>query len=357
MNTNTLSPSLNKSSQLSFWITTIALVIGFIFSIFSWLEICVEHCSANNNYRLFGFSFGMMGMLFFITIILFQVLSKYYSALSKWVGWMLASALGAEMVFIATQHYQIGHWCPVCLTIALCVLIAALAYSANDILAFLTIQQRQRGEIMHMIKKGLSSVSFLLLGVLLAWVGISQVNVVEAAIDDIKSRIAFGDRESPVEVYFITDWFCPSCQSIEGDIEKLLPQIQSKVGFYFIDYPIHRHSLNFTPYNLAFLMGDKSQYFKARQLLVDLTDQTETPTDSDVEKAAKKAQIPFKELSFLDIKTGLDYFDKVSKNYDISATPTIVITNTKTNKSTKFEGTDEISDEKIVEAIEKLSKS
>jgi protein-disulfide isomerase len=196
-----------------------------------------------------------------------------------------------------------------------------------------------------------------MMGFLIAFIGISKPDSAEAAVNDIRERMAFGTKNHPVEVYFVSDWHCPSCKKIEPIIEKIYPDIKSKVTFYFIDYAIHKKSLNFSPYNLSFLINNKSQYFKARQMLLDLADKTESPTDEQVEKAAAKQRLTFKELSFLDIKTGLEYFEKIVSKYNLHATPTVIITNPRRNSVVKLEGRDEISEEKILNAIEKLSPS
>jgi hypothetical protein len=51
----------------------------------------------------------------------------------------------------------------------------------------------------------------------------------------------------------------------------------------------------------------------------------------------------------------MEYFDKIVDKYDLRATPTIIITNPKRNSVVKLEGRDEISEEKILNAIEKMT--
>ncbi|MCE2983721.1 MAG: thioredoxin domain-containing protein [Parachlamydia sp.] len=342
-------------SSWSFWIAALALIGGLLFSILSWLELCVEHCSANQAYRLFGFSFGIVGILFFLLLNIMHWSGKIFPNLFTWTGWLIASALGAEVFFILVQKYEIGHWCPVCLTIALFIFIAACTYAFHAIFAFTKAVQQNKGEaIMNFIKRGLASLSFLTLGFLLAFVGISKHNEAEATMEEMKQKLAFGSPNSPVEVYIVSDWFCPSCKKIEPIIEQIIPEIEAQTTIYFIDYPIHKKSLNFTPYNLSFLINEKKNYLSARKALLALSDETETPSDEDIVKIAKKNKLEFKELPYLDVKNGIDFFDKVVEKYNLNVTPIIIVTNTKTKKSLKFEGRDEISKDKIREAVEKL---
>lgn len=347
-----------QRSRLNFWLVSLALGVGLILSVLSWLELCVEHCSANQDYRLFGLPFAIVGMTFFAVLVSAHVLSVRYHFLTRLVGWMIASALGAEIMFIIVQKYQIGHWCPVCLSIAASIATASIVLVTGYLKNFKIILQHQnRGDIMKKVKQCLTTCSFLLFGFLLSFIGISKVSAAEAAVNDIKNRIVFGTEKSPVEVYFVTDWFCPSCKKVEPQIEKIYPKIKSKVAFYFIDYPIHRKSLNFTPYNLAFLVNDKSHYFKARDMLNEISEENESPNEEDIIEAAKDQGIKFKSLSFSDIKAGIDFFDEVIDKYDIRATPTIIITNQKKNKVIKLEGRDQISESKILDAIEKVKSS
>jgi protein-disulfide isomerase/uncharacterized membrane protein len=345
-----------KSFQWNFWLVSLALIAGLGLSILSWLELCVEHCSVNQDYRLFGLPFAVVGMIFFTLVITLRFLSLRYQSLTRLMGWLIASALGSELMFIAVQKYQIGHWCPVCLSIAASVTSAALVLLIGYLIGLkVTIQHYNRGEIMQKIRQGFACLSFVVLGFLVAFIGISKPDSAEAAMNDIKERIIFGTKASPVEVYFVTDWFCPSCRKIEPQIEKIYPKIKSKVAFYFIDYPIHKKSMNFSPYNLAFMINNKPQYFKARQLLMELSDTTENPKDSDIESAASKYHIDYQELTFLDIKTGLEYFEKIVDKFELHATPTIIIYNPRRNSVVKLEGRDEISEDKILEAIRNLT--
>jgi protein-disulfide isomerase len=350
----------DKKSSLNwnFFIVCFALIAGLALSIVSGLEICIKYCAATNDYQLFGFPFELMGILFFVTAIALHLLSLKYNYSSLFVGWMIAASLGAELMFIFVQKYQIGHWCPICLSIATCVLIAGITLSYDYFKnLFQTIQYKKRDEIMSTITRGFSSLAFMILGLLMAFVGVQKVDAVATGISEIKQKIVFGNKNSPIEVYFATDWYCPSCRKIEPMIEKLLPKIKSQVAFYFIDYAIHKKSINYTPYNLAFMMNDKAYYFKARELLTQMAAENEKPIDDEVTAAAKKAKIPFKELTFLDVKSGIDYFDEIKDKYQMNATPTLIITNSKTNKAVKLEGADEITEEAILKGIETIKKA
>lgn len=345
-----------KGQSVSYWIAALALIAGLALSVLSWAELCVEHCSANQDYRLFGLPFAITGMLFFTVLTSFHLLSPFYPLLSTFVGWMVALALGSEVYFIAVQKYQIGHWCPICLSIAFSLLITALALIGNYM--YTTLKQGTSGDTtMNKIKKTLTSLSLFVIGFLMAFAGVTKVDPLAAAVADMKSQLEMGTHGSPVEVYFVSDWFCPSCKKVEPRMEKIYAAVQSKVSFFFVDYPIHAKSMNFSPYNLAFLINDKAQYLKARHMLQTLAEQTDSPKEIDIIKQAKKEGLNFKELSFLDVKTGMQYFDDIVQKYELDATPILIVYNTKTNKYTKLEGTEGITEEKVLKAVDKISSA
>ena len=355
MKTYNTNPSLKGWSNFNFWVITLAIVAGLALSIVSWWQLCLESCTAIKNYRLFGLSFGPIGVAFFAGLLGTTLLSRWAPFLIQWVKWAIAGALGAEVMFIAVQKYQIGSWCPVCISIAISLGIAGLVLVVDYIRKlFATIQTSNRGEIMRLINRGVASIAFFLTGFLMAFTGVQKVDAAQAAATEMKQRLVFGNKESPVEVYFITDWYCPSCKRVEPIIEKVYPDIKSKVAFYFIDYPIHTKSLNFSPYNLSFLIYNKPQYFQARHALQDLTEKTESPSDKEVAELAKKVNIKFKELSYVDIKAGLEFFEKVEEDFKVNSTPTLIISNPKKKKVVKLEGATAISQDKILEAIKSV---
>lgn len=175
----------------------------------------------------------------------------------------------------------------------------------------------------------------------------------EEDIQEIKQRLVLGKANSPIEIYIVSDWFCSSCKKLEPKLEQLYNNFKSKAAFYFVDFPINRQSANFSPYHLSFLINEKSKYLAARQSLMDLTDETQKPTDIDVAKLAKAKKLKFEELSFEDIKNGTEFFDDVVKRYSISATPTVVVVNKETEKFEKFKGS-QAKEKTISEAIDKL---
>lgn len=333
------------------WTLLLAFAGGILLSVISAFGLCTAECSGTKSYLFFGFPFAYSGIAFFSTAALLQLLSKKYPVCHFIVAAMVAGSLGSEAMFIWIQKYQIGSWCPICLSI-----FATLALAGIIFLAGFIIQSQLLGQPMKAIKNILSSVPLFLVGFLIALVGISKPDHQLIAMNSIKEKMAFGDVKSPVEVYFITDWFCPACKKAEPVIHKAAPSIMQQASFFFIDHAVNPDTANYSPYNLDFLVHNKGNYFKIREALIHLAKKNKAPDDAAINKAIAPLGEKLKELSYGDIKAGLNYFDEISKKYNVHSTPTVVIVNTKTHEVRQLKGR-EITEAHILEAVQALKKS
>lgn len=209
--------------------------------------------------------------------------------------------------------------------------------------------------------------SFFCVGFLLAFLAAIQPHSVSAANQMMKDRfeeetkimkekLELGNKSSPVKVYFITNWFCQACKKIEPFIEQIYPKIQDQFGVFFIDIPTHPESENYSPYNLSFLVNNKSQYMIARKMLDGMTESIEIPTYEEIVTTAKKNGIEYKELSYQDIRSGMSVFEEALDQFELGSTPMVVVINTKTNKVVKLNGTMDVTESKIMDAIKEVEK-
>lgn len=339
-----------------FRISFFALFVGCILSIVSWLRLCSGACSESHSWLVFGLPFELIGALFFISLMLLLFFSMRYNELTFYIGLMLAAALGSEYRLIQIQKYEIGNWCPICLSIATCIAIAALCFTIKYVAEVsCAIKQNDKGELMNSLWKGISGGSIFILGLLLAIIGVSRFDPIEAAEATIKESLVFGDKTSPIEIYLFTDWACSACRSLEPELEKMFPDLIKKTRFTFVDHTIHTETLNYSPYNVSFMIKNKPQYLKLRKALTKLSEQTEAPTDEQVEKLAEEEQTKYQQLHFSDIALSQKYFKQLSKQFNVSKTPTLIIVNRETKKGKKLIG-GEITESNIFKAIEALSQ-
>lgn len=346
-----------KQADILFYLSTIAIVAGFILSIISWLRICSQTCTEGHNYRLYGLTFETVGFIFFPLLTLVHLLSRKFPALTLLVGWALCASLGSEIMFIYVQKYKIGSWCPVCLSIAGCLAIAGVLHFYEYYINFKnSLEREDRGEIMNSIYRGLSGISLFVVGFVLAFNGISKYSQLQAMESDIKDSIAFGNLSSPIEVYVFTDWACGGCRAVEPHLEAMAPKIMKKARLTFVDQEVHPVTLNFIPYNLSFMINNKANYFQLRHALTRLSTQTKEPTDQQVEEIAAKFGVKYKQLNYADVQVGTKYFERLVKQLNVEGTPTMIIVSRDNKKGKKLEGTEEINEANVMKAIDSFAK-
>ncbi len=334
-------------------ISTLALVIGFTLTVLSFFEMCTSACVEGHKFRIFSLKFEHFGLIFFSGLLLSHFLGFFYPFFSALTGYLLAAAMGAEVYFIYIQKFIIGNLCPLCLGIAFSLAVAAGAYFYKYLKK--SILTYKEGITMgNSIKKGLSGFTALFFGFILAFTGTHKINASEELQTTLKDSITFGDSTSPIEVYVFTDWFCPACLVTEGDIEKVAPKIEKIAKLYFIDAFIHDESMNFIPYNLSFMVNNKPVYFELRNALIKLAENTKSPSETQVQMAIKPYGVTYKEMSYRDIAIAAKMFRTLKKQFAITGTPAIVVINTKTKKGKKLIGTSDITETKIMDAINTL---
>jgi hypothetical protein len=319
------------------------------------MSLCSHACLKSHEYRIFGYPFESIGILFFILLVGLHLLSRNFSSAGLAAGWLLAAGLGAELIFIYTQKYKIGAWCPICLSIAAALLIASAAYFYEFYQKMkLSLERWERNGIMDFICRGCASMIFFSLGFLFAFLGISKQSSLQAAENDVKENIVFGPRSSPLEVYIFTDWRCVACRNLEPVFESATKKLMDRARVTFVDYAVHPTSLNFTPYNLSFMVNNKPHYFALRRALGDLGAATLTPTEQQVVALASRAGVQYKQLNYEDVALGIRYFNHLVKQLHVNGTPAVVILNQSTKKMRKLEGEEDISEAKILDSINRV---
>lgn len=354
---NHLNPLELRKFGWNYFVSAAALTGGLMFSIISWLQLCYSACLKAHSYKMFGFSFEAIGIPLFAVLLMSHLMSRHYPLLASLTSWLLAASLGAEIIFLYFQKYVIGAWCPLCLCIAGTVIIASVSYIIDSYTRFKTFEPReQRRSMIKNLPKKIPYSLFFLAGFLFAFFGISKENPLQAGEAAIKESIAFGDTKSQTEVFVFTDWACPACRAIEPKLGKMSPTIMKKARLTFVDFAVHPETLNYTPYNLAFMVHNKPQYLKLRAGLTGLSKNVSAPTEQQIEKVAGKGGAKYQQLNYSDVDLGVKYFKHLATQFDIVGTPTIVIVNHQTKKGKKLTGTEEISEANVIKAIDSLNK-
>lgn len=319
----------------------LTILAGIILTVVSALKLCSSSCNDAHNYRLFGLPFEAIGALFFGILALFHLLSLKYPLFLKLNLLLVAGGIGAELYLIYLQESQIGSFCPVCLAIASTLFILGITYLYRE-------ASMWNWKRISLIALALS------IGTLSTFFGVTKIDQLQAVEDQIKEKIKFGNPSSNIEIYVFTDWACPACRLVEPEIEKVGPKLLNEVRITFVDTVVHPETLNYAPYNLAFMVHNKPQYFRIRDVLNKLSLTTKKPNDQDISKAVAPLGVHYHELPYGDVSMALKYFEGLVDKYKITATPTVAIINPKTKKGKKLSGVQEVTEANIQKAIDAI---
>jgi uncharacterized membrane protein len=324
------------------WLSTLA---GLGLSVVSLLKIC-SACSETANYRVFGMDFGWFGIAYFVVLTIAVALRRR----SSWSGWcatlLFFASAGAETRFIWIQKYEIGQWCPICLSLATAVFIACIAIIWHSFRTYTLKGATMKSKLVFIVLVSL----FFVLGLGGAIMGVKKQ--AEAAELDL----FLGKTSSPTTVYFVSDWFCPACRKAEPAIEKMFPELAKSVRISFVDFPIHKETLNFTPYNIQFLAFEKAKYIKLRHALAELALKTKKPSEGEVQVAVAPLKVKLRKMDTADTLYGMQSNLMVYRGYNVNSTPTVVVTNAKTKKTKLLVGDVQISEQAIKAAIDEVEK-
>lgn len=353
-------------------------LIGTVFSILSATNLCAESCSDAHKYTFLGVPLAFFGIGLFaaygITARLFVARHKLGHLFPK----LIAIACGGEFVLLGIQKFVIGHWCPLCNVIAGTVFIVGTV--------FVTDWVKQLG--CRLFQENVSRLKFVLTclvqifvvigfvssGIIGAFIGVQGPSKkTHAGISRYQgaSSPSVGDNEpqttsrptieyigkqnSTVEIYIITDWFCPACKKVEREIKNGLPGLLGEAKIAFIDLPIHDESLNYIPYNLSLLASNKDRYMEGRSVLVELSEKTDRPSLAEVQNAMGAKGIDIKVIGLNSVNDGINGFRQVAEALGVNVTPTVVVRNSAMKKRQTLVGGRQVNMLNIKEAIKSVS--
>lgn len=324
---------------LMLWLSVVA---GLVLSVVSLYKIC-SSCSETANYRVFGMDFGWFGIGFFTLTVLAVAMRRRFA----WIGTlMLFASAGAETRFIWIQKYEIGQWCPICLSIAAAVFFSCIGITWDTFNNSSAKGVTMKSKLVYIVLVSL----FFVTGLGAAVTGVKK-DAEAAGLD-----LFLGKKSASTTVYFVSDWFCPACRKAEPAIERIYPEIAKSVRISFVDFPIHNETLNFTPYNTQFLAYEKNKYISLRKALSALSARTKNPTEADVKAAIEPLRVKLRQMNYSDTLYGMQANLMVYRGYNVQFTPTVVIVSEKTKKSRLLVGPAQINPAAVKAAIADVDK-
>ncbi len=328
---------------------------ALLMSALSWTRLCTGGCAEMHLYRLFGVPLPPFGIAYFALCGLAFLARRRFGIAGLALTVLLAGALGSEVVLVWIQKYVIGRWCPWCVGIAVAV-VAACALVAREGLQAVAAHFRN-GERTFVMKR-LAFKTFVIVVAFAAGMAVSATGMKKrdafAAGFSAKS-VVFGNEKSGVELYVVTDWFCPGCRAAEPELVKGAGLAMPRAQVYFIDYPIHPETLNYMPYNLSFMIREKEKYLRIREALAALATRTKEPMPEDVQAAVAPLGVRYVPLNYADILAGTQYFRSIVQGLKVPGTPSVVVLDVATGKSRTLTGSAALTSDAIVKALSEVS--
>jgi len=136
----------------------------------------------------------------------------------------------------------------------------------------------------------------------------------------------------------------------------MYPELAKSVKVGFVDFPIHKETLNFTPYNLQFLAFEKGKYISLRKALANLSLKNSNPSEADVKAAIAPLGVKLRQMNYSDTLYGMQFNLTVYRGYNVHSTPTVVVINAKTKKSKLLVGDVQINLAAVKAAIADVEK-
>jgi uncharacterized membrane protein len=344
-----------ERSVRGYWVA-VPFAAAWILSAMSWLGICSDGCEETHLYRLFGFPLSLLGVVFF-TLCGLAFLTRNRIRFSGFlIPVLLAGALGSEFVLVWFQKYVIGRWCPLCVGIAISVVIACVLIALERLPG---VAIRFRGGERNLVMKRLAGKMVLILFAFLAGMGVTSTGLQKpdafAAAGLSMQSLTFGNAESSTEVYMITDWFCSACRVAEPEILKAARKAMPQAKVVFVDYPVHPETFNYIPYNLSFIVREKAKYLQIREAMATLARKTKEPTAEDVQAAVSPLGVKLFLLNYADVQAGMQNFSTIVKKFKVQGTPSVVVVDTHTGKTKTLYGISDITSDNIMKTVAEVS--
>lgn len=321
----------------------VLLLGGVVISILSGTDICTfGGCTEAHKYRLYGFSFPVVGLSFFVLATLAVLVINRIPYAPFLYNLLLAGASGAEINMILLQKNVIGLWCPLCIAAAIIVYILA-AWQMG--LYLISCKEEFQMNLKYLGKPLLICVTAMV-GFILTFSGMAKEEASAGQLD-----LYTGKKDSKVEVYFFSDWFCPFCSKVEEAVEAVYPDLAKKTRILFVDKVIHQESLNFVPYHLSFEAYEKAKIMQLRKALFAVALKTKNPSYDDINAAIAPLKVTYRQLNFLEVTQQMAHSQKLAEQFKVVSTPTMVVRNAKSGKTVTLVGNGQITPAGIMKAV------
>lgn len=299
-------------------VTILLAAIGI--GLMAFYTVCDTACSYLRG-DILGIDLKYIGVVYMSLIIILSMLKQ-----ADLVRLLVASGIGVE-VFLVSFQVSENVFCPFCLSFGIMVLVMyainyerfgmmnkwyqKLIYLFGD--ARLPFTGGRRLPLLAMMILGYVFISFSFSG-----------SATPAYAADQTTIPSYG--KGAWELIIFTDYFCPPCQSVEGDLEPELERLLARgdVKITFVDFPGHPGSGLYAKYFLAAAAADKGykNVLKARRILFSLATEKKVDQESVLAASLKSQGIA---LKVMDPKPIFAQWSTLIKKFEITQTPTCIL--------------------------------
>ncbi len=309
--------------QKRLWILPALCILTIIIG-----QLCAAKCAFIQG-DILGIDLDIFGILFY-SLLLVSLLAyrNFYPEdwLMRAIAAVVAVGVGAELILIKFQ-VENSVYCPKCLISGFFFLV----------LFFLVARHLKKWVIILLIVAGLLFTSFTFNGSVIP----SYAN---------ESNPQFGADKAQVEIIVYSDYFCPHCRKIDGQVNTILGKLKDSARIRFVDVPLHPRSLEYDEVFLYswFVSGnDLKTAVLVRELLFD----------EAVKKTEQAVVISLLKSKGISVKSDKEkarsvfrgFYNESIKTDKVSATPAVVIV--KGGERKKYVGA-----KAVLKALEEFSR-
>ncbi len=290
-------------------------------------QLCAAKCAFIQG-DILGIDLNIFGILFYsLLLVSLLVYRNFYPEdwLMKAIAALASVGVGAELILIKFQ-VENNVYCPKCLISGFFFLV----------MFFLVARHLKKWVIILLVAAGLLFTSLAFNGA-----------VIPSYADE--STPQFGADKAQVEIIVYSDYFCPHCRKIDGQVNTILGKLKDRARIRFVDVPLHPGSLE---YDEVFLYS----WFVSGNNLKTAIIVRELLFDEAVKKTDQAGVISLLKSKGIFIKSDKEkarsvfrgFYNEFIKTDKVSSTPTVVIV--KGGERKKYVGA-----KAVLKALEDLS--
>jgi protein-disulfide isomerase len=172
---------------------------------------------------------------------------------------------------------------------------------------------------------GRASLSFSILMILSVLLTIITAGC-DKSSPGVERRLVTSYGDGAYELIIFTDYFCPSCQTLESDLDPLFNNLMERGGvrITFIDAPVHKLTELYGKYFLYAVNANRDfkEILHVGRVLFSIAKANTVSTEEALALELKAQRVVFQRYNLSNVYVTMN---EIMKKYDIRSTPTCVV--------------------------------